>query len=422
VCSAFKDKDSCSGALDPGTGGWEGWIALSGTSQNGSSYGIKQHTDCSWSEYAWGSPGIGAISFKGPGYGVTGERDNPICTPLSTKPNLTASVVTLTPSTGNPPVVPVSSSVTLSATIENRGIGSTGVGFTDLFQINPGVVPSSFAETAARKTYPSAVLAGSASHGASVTYTFPTQGTWYVRACADTTMLGWGTIDESIETDNCSPSWTEIRVGTPNDGETTGSLTIDDTCEIASGQSSCTVNASWSTNNAIDPYVYDRRAGVTRYSTDNGSGTLRLNDVGPTFTFDLRHDNGSVLDTESATAACVSGTDWINGVCTATVVNPGTPEVSITADKPKVSAGRPVTITWEASNFTIGCTISTPIGTTTPQGSTFINRTLTGPVTGIVTGSETVNMYDQSKYRISCDNGAATDEVLVNVIPGVEES
>ena len=65
ACAAFSNKNACSGALDPKSDGWDGWIALSGTATDGSSYGIVQHDSCAWTGYAWGSDALGAISMNG---------------------------------------------------------------------------------------------------------------------------------------------------------------------------------------------------------------------------------------------------------------------------------------------------------------------------------------------------------------------
>jgi len=65
ACSAFADKNACSGALDGNTGGWDGWISLSGTANDGSPYGIVQGTSCGWTGYAWGSDAIGWVSTSG---------------------------------------------------------------------------------------------------------------------------------------------------------------------------------------------------------------------------------------------------------------------------------------------------------------------------------------------------------------------
>ena len=86
ACAAFANKNTCTGALDPKSDGWDGWIALSGTAADGSSYGIVQHDSCAWTGYAWGSDAIGAISMSGATadnsqYGVVGE-DPVKCAPV----------------------------------------------------------------------------------------------------------------------------------------------------------------------------------------------------------------------------------------------------------------------------------------------------------------------------------------------------
>lgn len=93
ACSAFVS--GCSGALNTNSGGWDGWIALSGTAADGSSYAVTQDANCNWSGYAWGSDTLGAISMRGTAsngspYGVS-------CT------NTSSGSVTLT---ANPTAVP----------------------------------------------------------------------------------------------------------------------------------------------------------------------------------------------------------------------------------------------------------------------------------------------------------------------------
>lgn len=88
ACAAFADKNACSGALDANSGGWDGWISLSGTATDGSAYGITQSSTCGWSGYAWGSDAIGAIGVSGTAadgssYGVAGT-DQPTCAGLPT--------------------------------------------------------------------------------------------------------------------------------------------------------------------------------------------------------------------------------------------------------------------------------------------------------------------------------------------------
>ena len=64
ACAAFADKSICSGALDTGSGGWDGKIHLSG-----SNYGVTQSksgaTNGCWAGYAYGDTNIGVIKFGG---------------------------------------------------------------------------------------------------------------------------------------------------------------------------------------------------------------------------------------------------------------------------------------------------------------------------------------------------------------------
>ena len=65
ACAAFSDPNACVGTVDSGSGGWDGWIALSGTALDTTPYYITQSADCTWSGYMWGSDAIGAISVDG---------------------------------------------------------------------------------------------------------------------------------------------------------------------------------------------------------------------------------------------------------------------------------------------------------------------------------------------------------------------
>ncbi|HVB20168.1 MAG TPA: hypothetical protein VNF51_02730 [Candidatus Paceibacterota bacterium] len=116
ACSAFANKNACSGTLDPDTNGWDGWIALSGTATDGSTYGVTQTSSCEWQGYAWGSDAIGAISMSGTAtdgstYGVSGN--NPA---FCSQPPTAAC-------TGSPTPAYINQSVTWSATASG-GSGS----------------------------------------------------------------------------------------------------------------------------------------------------------------------------------------------------------------------------------------------------------------------------------------------------------
>lgn len=204
ACSAFAS--GCSGALDGNSGGWDGWIALSGTAGDGTSYGVTQDlATCAWSGFAWGSDGIGAIDMGG-SYGV-------VCTPV-TQPDLTAGSVSTIPAT-SPISATAGTATTFSATISNIGTGTTGAGFTNLFQRANDVLGNGATDigTSAQST----ALSGGATATASFSYTFATAGTFYMRVCADKSSAGdAGTITEpqpfpNGEFNNCG-EWTAVTV------------------------------------------------------------------------------------------------------------------------------------------------------------------------------------------------------------------
>lgn len=61
-----------------------GWVSLSGNATNGSSYGITQKPNCTWSGYAWGPTNTGWVQTSGTaqsgtGYGVKGATSS-VCT------------------------------------------------------------------------------------------------------------------------------------------------------------------------------------------------------------------------------------------------------------------------------------------------------------------------------------------------------
>ena len=155
-------------------------------------------------------------------------------------PDLTADTVTQTTATEG-------AATTLTAVIRNGGNSGTGTTFPDLFEISPNSVPASFSTIATLKTYTSAALAANASNTASISYTFPTAGTYYVRACANMDTSGTNIVTESNYGNNCSGLWTQVTV--TNSSSCTGGQTLqaDGTCACPSGQSlvggTCATNA-----------------------------------------------------------------------------------------------------------------------------------------------------------------------------------
>lgn len=66
ACSVFVNN--CSGALHPTTvtGGWDGWISLSGDAKNGDTYAVSMNNEGEFrnSAAAWGDLVVGAVNFS----------------------------------------------------------------------------------------------------------------------------------------------------------------------------------------------------------------------------------------------------------------------------------------------------------------------------------------------------------------------
>lgn len=206
-CTVFAS--GCSGASRSSAeiGSWDGWIGF-GTGGNYTQ--PVTVSGCNWSGYAWGGGGtspandspIGWIHFGGTSYPVTGSGSG-----CATQSDLIAGSV-------SPTAAVAGIATPFSATISNIGSGSTGSGFTNLFQ---RASDSSGAGAIDIGTYyQSTALASNANATATFSYTFPSAGTYYVRVCADKSSASdTGTISESNEGNNCYTPWTPITVTLP---------------------------------------------------------------------------------------------------------------------------------------------------------------------------------------------------------------
>ncbi len=196
---------------------------------------------------------------------------------------------------------------TLSADIENIGAGGTGESFYNFIQVAnasgglgtltdlPGVQMSA--------------LASNDTASMSQGYTFPSAGTYSMRACADkSNRNSSGTIYESNEGNNCGP-WFDINVRSA----ATASITSD-SCTISNTYSSCAVTVSWTSSNTLTPRSI-KQDGISFSTLANDLvGTSRTVSYGTT-TFAFYHNGGSLLDTSLSTATCTTGTRWTGTKC-----------------------------------------------------------------------------------------------------------
>ncbi|MBI3634292.1 MAG: hypothetical protein HY228_01585 [Candidatus Yonathbacteria bacterium] len=201
---------------------------------------------------------------------------------------------------------------------------STGPDFHNFFQVATAADGGGTITDLASSTM-SVLAAGASAVANSPSYTFPTAGTYSVRACADNaSSAGGGLVPESDENNNCG-AWTNITVATGS-LVVTGSIITND-CTITSG-STCGAQVSWTTSNATSTSIQqngiefstspsgntsrDISYGLNTFMLFNGSTLLdtkyavgNASDQGKTGTA-----NGTTRDTGPSTYAelCASGT------------------------------------------------------------------------------------------------------------------
>lgn len=284
----------------------------------------------------------------------------------------------------------VGTPVTLSATVANGPAAATGAGFTNLFQIDANADHSS---VTAERTDTSPALAANGTDSTQASYTFPTAGTWYLRACADQRYTGdaSGTITESNEGNNCSPSWTAITVSdTPS---------TDLSCTVNGGSTRISVNigdtVTYRVTGGSSPYTWTSTSGGSY-----GTGSQANRTFGDSGTYDMR----------------VSKSGFTTGNCPLVDVNGAFPvctndSATITATPNRVRAGETSEIRWSATGVDSSCIISGP----------GLSRNIAGLGCVVPNASANPVINTQSVYRIVCDEGESEDEVVVNVIPKFEE-
>ena len=148
----------------------------------------------------------GVISETSPG------REDNNCgawTPITITDN-TVPTPDLSASAPSPAVATSGVPVDLSTTVSNTGTGGTGVAFSNFFQVATDSQGAGTRTDLASNSM-SALNAGANSNYLK-SYTFPSSGTFSVRACADKSDSGSaGTIAETNEDNNCS-GWTDVAV------------------------------------------------------------------------------------------------------------------------------------------------------------------------------------------------------------------
>lgn len=292
-------------------------------------------------------------------------------------------------SAGNisPTTATVGVATTLSAIISNAN-AATGAGFTDLFEINPGSIPLDFASIQTLRTYASAALVAGASNTATASYTFPSAGDYYVRACADTNASNVGSIAESNETNNCSAVWTRVTVdggGGPPPGGGGAPVCSPSTQSILPGGT-----ATWTASGGTgSPFSW-----FDAFNNPIGSGSpfSKLYATPGTYAVYVEDSAAAESTTCQVTVGC-------SGLSASINANPARFPVG----------GGSTAVTWSASGVNTSCKIT--------ENNVQID-TLGGSC-GAQGDNASRSVAEQTRYCISCD-GATTgqaghDCVTVNV-------
>ncbi|MEX2013757.1 MAG: CARDB domain-containing protein [Parcubacteria group bacterium] len=120
----------------------------------------------------------------------------------------------LTAGASSPGTATVGLPVTLSASVSNIGTASTGAGFTNLFQ--RATSASGAGATDIGTHVRGSALGTGNSINATLSYTFPSAGNYYIRVCADkSAATNNGVITELNENNNCG-DWSSITVASFN--------------------------------------------------------------------------------------------------------------------------------------------------------------------------------------------------------------
>jgi hypothetical protein len=293
-------------------------------------------------------------------------------------PDLTASTVSL------PSAPTVNQSSTFSANIHNGGTTSTGTGFSNVFEIDNDATHDTFSQiyaVVAGTTFTTA-LAANGDRTESASYTFPSSGTWYVRACADKNTSNNGTITEADENNNCSSPWQAL------------SVSALPTCAPASQTVDPGATASWTAAGGTGSYTwYD--------ALNNNLGT------GSSLSKTYSTSGNYAVHVQSGTQTSSNCNLTVSGDCGTT------PSGTLSADRTRVKKGDTVILKWSNVKGVTSCSI-------TGAPACAITTNATCDASGVSTCASPV-ITTQTEFTLTC-NGTNVDSVIVDVLPNINET
>ncbi|OGI88993.1 hypothetical protein A3A95_01655 [Candidatus Nomurabacteria bacterium RIFCSPLOWO2_01_FULL_39_18] len=186
--------------------------------------------------------------YRGYATNATGTGYSAVGTFSAFQNDLTASAVT-------PTIATVGIAQTFSSTISNIGTATTGISFPNFFQVATAAAGGGTITDLASSTM-TALTNGATNTATSPSYTFPTTGTYSVRACANKSNRNtFGPVSESNTENNCG-GWVDVNVAiaavpvvTINASPTSGIVNVINpalTWSATNNPTSCTASGNWS--------------------------------------------------------------------------------------------------------------------------------------------------------------------------------
>jgi len=200
------------------------------------------------------------------------------------------------------------------------------------------------------------------------------------------------TITASNSTSTAAPKTVTVTVNTIQEDMTGSINATGESCTISSGNSTCPMSFTWSTQNpeATSAVTHD---GTTVATGNNGTKSFNISHGSQSY---YLYNNSQLLDSDTVTASCASNTSWNGSYCSTNVVNNCVIN-SFTANPTSITSGNYSTLNWNTSNCT-SATISNISYTVAVSGTQSVNPTQTTTYTLNVTGQngsdqETVTVY-----------------------------
>jgi len=382
ACGGTASAPGACGAMsnNPFAGGWDGWISLQGTANDGSSYGVRFNDAAADTTYrwAWGSSVVGWIGFGG----VT-LADTPAVNSFTASP----STVVL----GNPTTL----------TWDVQGLDSC--------QASNDNGQTDWDST-------TAVSVASGSH--SVQVNPPLGDTVYTLTCLDGATPYTESVTVTASTDIAINAFSLGALPSPNpDGTYDNVSFLASVSGIPNGEN---VNYRLLTTGATTQTI----SGVATQSgpTTTFSPPLQLSALNfGTHTYTLEVD----LPAPGGVAEDISSTPQNEDIVgnssslSSQALPPIPPTMSLTASDDFVRIGEVATIDWMVSTpYVANCTVSGAGISTSFSTVANVNAVTTGP-------RDTDPMQATSVITLTCTepitNSVYTEEVRVEVVPNVEE-